>query len=98
MISAAGFFAWAYYDGVSTVKVFVINLRLSALRTGRLDTERTCAFNVPKLISEIKVPPNVENRSLMTFAVLANTASGTSSRLEEVRRRVRPATIHRLLQ
>ena len=33
---------------------------LSALGTGRLDTDSTCAVNVPKLMSSIKVPSNVE--------------------------------------
>ena len=32
------------------------NVPLSALRTGRLNTDRTCAVKVPKLIASIKVP------------------------------------------
>ena len=51
---------------VASIKVGVRGRRvpeivgLSALRTGRLDTDSTCAVNVPKLMSSIKVPSNVE--------------------------------------
>jgi hypothetical protein len=44
---------------MNLLKDLLTNLGLLAIGTGRLDADRTYAVNVPKPMSEIKVPSNV---------------------------------------